>query len=611
MRVTLADKMKEAFAKAGQSLSGNRSADNPNQTQSRTNNSPQISGGLVGHTNKSKAPSKAIRKVDSSGGSEGGHEKKPVSTAAKKDTKFQKKINPASTRLPYDALSVYREGLSGKKSVAVNNGVEFDYKLLLSDLSTPCWTSSPKDSDPKLLELDLSGQQVQPTPTAGVSSCTDRELVLGLDFGSSTVKAVVGDSAIDKAFAVQFRAASGLAGYLLPCRLYKDDNIFSLSPGGVPVADLKLSLLASPTSTERQVQVVAFLALVIRRVRAWFFSAQESVYRSSNIFWRMALGLPTANHLEPELADVFRLLAMAAWVLAGDGDSEVTESGVKSALRRAGELEKGESPSPGEDLELSVIPEIAAQIYGYVASEKFDRKHENNYMMVDIGGGTVDAALFHVKPSRGNKWEFEFFTATVEPRGTMNLHRHRLRWWEEAIKKDYPQRHDLLGAICDGQRVTDIQSAIPGRLDDYFSESDLSFGAQHRSADKGFYSDVFSQVGNRTYYAASEQGHLSRESLTGIPVYLCGGGSHMPFYSKLRDSMRRHPSFSSWMRAEYRRLSLPKGLVAPEVLQEDYDRLSVAYGLSFLNIGKIIKLVPKAKVPVSYSDSWRDNYIDK
>ena len=77
----------------------------------------------------------------------------------------------------------------------------------------------------------------------------------------------------------------------------------------------------------------------------------------------------------------------------------------------------------GSSLDVAVVPEIAAQIYGFVVSNSFDKKAANNYLMVDVGAGTVDSSLFHVKPGRGGKWDFEFYTAAVEPLGVTNLHR--------------------------------------------------------------------------------------------------------------------------------------------------------------------------------------------
>ena len=85
----------------------------------------------------------------------------------------------------------------------------------------------------------------------------------------------------------------------------------------------------------------------------------------------------------------------------------------------------------------------------------------------------------------------------------------------------------------------------------------------------------------------------------------------MPFYGQLRETLNNHPSLYEWMRVKVRPLTLPKRLEAPGLARNDFDRLSVAYGLSFLNLGKVLKSVPKSVIPVTVSDSWRDNYIDK
>jgi hypothetical protein len=95
----------------------------------------------------------------------------------------------------------------------------------------------------------------------------DRELVVGLDFGTSCVKVVVGDRGASKAYAVPFLDASGVNAYLLPSRLFEQAGIFSLSDGADVHRDLKLRFLANPTSSHLQETLVGFLALVIRRCR--------------------------------------------------------------------------------------------------------------------------------------------------------------------------------------------------------------------------------------------------------------------------------------------------------------------------------------------------------
>ncbi|WP_137819608.1 hypothetical protein [Pseudomonas sp. 2FG] len=603
MRETLEEKLKEAFAKVGQELPAR-----PLTIQS-SGHKPERDGRHQQVENKPswvKAPAGVTA------------EQAPVPRPriAEKKKKAAKARPPLSSKRPNAAaqqmsvdLSVYRQGVNPRETRAVSTGPDSHYEISLGTDSAPSWDHSDGTSALELLELELTGQQVHPTPKEGVTAREDRALVLGLDFGSSSVKVVVGDSALEKAFAVPFRKAPGLPSFLLPCRLYKEGGAFSLEAGGRALADLKLAFLAHPSVVTYQRRVVAFLALVIRRARAWLFSEKEAVYRSSNIVWRMALGFPTANHLDPEQTKGFRLLGAAAWILAGSAEVKIDDIGVTAALHRAEALEAGEFPSEQEDVELSVIPEIAAQVYGYVASERFDHRAANNFMMVDVGAGTVDASLFHVKRGRG-KWDFEFYTATVEPLGAVNLHRSRLNWWASAIQEQASDREDLLEAITVAKKVTDAEVGMPERLEAYFSAVAVKFSDPRQHSDQQFYAKVFKQVGHETYWKTS-RGHLTREQLTDIPVYLCGGGSRMPFYGRLRETLNNHPSLYEWMRVKVRPLALPKRLEAPGLARNDFDRLSVAYGLSFLNLGQVLRSVPKSVIPVTISDAWRDNYVDK
>lgn len=45
--------------------------------------------------------------------------------------------------------------------------------------------------------------------------------------------------------------------------------------------------------------------------------------------------------------------------------------------------------------------------------------------------------------------------------------------------------------------------------------------------------------------------------------------------------------------------------------EKDFDRLSVAYGLSKLNVGTITQAVPLPKVPIEAQVSFTDRYVDK
>ncbi len=223
----------------------------------------------------------------------------------------------------------------------------------------------------------------------------EREVAFGLDFGTSSVKVVIGDMALDKAFAVPFCEADGLGAYLLPTRLYQTGNVFSLVSGEVVHRDLKLSFVAQPDNRPNQIRIIAFLALVIARARGWLFTKHLATYKSTKILWKLNVGLPAANSLETEVASQLRRLVHVAWRFAATPQA-LTEQIIGTALDTVVDLD-----DPTSSVEIAVVPEIAAQICGFVVSNSFDKKAANNYLMVDVGAGTVDSSLFHVKPAKG------------------------------------------------------------------------------------------------------------------------------------------------------------------------------------------------------------------
>lgn len=432
----------------------------------------------------------------------------------------------------------------------------------------------------------------------------EREVVLGLDFGTSCVKVVIGDAALGKSFAVPFCKSEGIERFLLPSRLYQTGGTFSLNAGSHVYRDLKLSLLANPDDSILQQRIVAFLALVILRTRGWLLTEHAATYNRTQIVWKLAVGIPSAQHIQTPLSKLFERLGLAAWIVAG-ASADVSESLIQSVL--------DQNPLPGQkndDVEINVVPEIAAQIYGFVASSSFDMKAPNIYLMADVGAGTVDSALFHVKRGKGGRWDFEFFTSVVEPNGVSNLHRHRVNWWnEELMKLNTPQQ--VLDDLNASKLITDQQILTPESFLDYFDGIQVNFEDPLKTPDESFFNNrVLAQVQGKSFWRTWKDNLLLQTDLTNIPFFMCGGGMRMDFYKALAPRLASIPG-CTWLKAECRILGAPADLVAEGIVEEDYDRLSVAYGLSRLEVGRIVKAVPQPKLNVPFVDSWRDNYIDK
>lgn len=483
-----------------------------------------------------------------------------------------------------------------------------DYTIRIGDNPT-CLINAGQD-DYVYCAPAISGLELQ---SHGGFWSDEREVAIGLDFGTSSVKVIVGDSVLEKAFAVPFSQETDVRRYLLPSRLYETAEGFSLNGvGGDVHRDLKLALLADPKDGEAKIRVAAFLALVIRHARGWLLSEQRDVYAQTNILWKLAVGLPAAHHLQDERQGLFQRVALAGWLAASSSNQTLDRNVVSAALARAAQLSSGDEPTPiSEDVEVSIVPEIAAQIYGYVASNRFDKQAQNLFLMVDVGAGTVDSSLFQVRAGRGGKFDFTFYTTEVQPNGVMNLHRDRMQWWGGALanaggefKPDPVQFH--LSKFS-----TDRMTSIPDAYTGYFSNISVEFRIGVEDPDQSFFMKrVVAQVRGKTLWRTWKDGFLPTQNLSGIPMFLCGGGTRMTFYRNLEQEMQHMPG-CTWLKAVPRPLEIPRRLLAPGLSQQEYDRLSVAFGLSFLDVSEVIKAVPQATIAPDRVVSWRDNYIDK
>ena len=435
-----------------------------------------------------------------------------------------------------------------------------------------------------------------------------REVVLGFDFGTSSSKVVVGDRALRQAYAVPFRDAVGIDTFLLPARLYEDLGSYSLHGGLVALTDLKLSLMASPGDPMCQERVVAYLALAIREVRGWLFSVHAETYAKTQVLWSLALGQPADQATPGALTQLFKRLATVAWALAGSA-GEITTRLCAKSLQEAND--SGDADQD-QGLEVIVMPEIAAQIFGFVSSNQFDAKDRNIYLIADVGAGTVDSCLFRVVPGRGGSWSFEVYTAAVEPTGVMNLHRHRVAWWQRELKR-YPQGVDLGMQFEAIKLATEHQSHIPDSFEGYVKGVTAGFSGRAVGPDRDFFtSRLMAQVKGRTLHRAFSQGLLPQQDLSGVPFFLCGGGSRLGFYQACHETLSQTTGTGlTWLSARKRELAIPNGLRADGLKRGDFDRLSVAYGLSMMNLANVAAATPMPRLSPEPSDQWRSHYVDK
>ena len=431
-----------------------------------------------------------------------------------------------------------------------------------------------------------------------------RDVVIGLDFGTSCTKVVIGDRTMKAAYAVPFTQMAGVSAYLLSTHLNEAKGVYDLSSNGSLHSDLKLSMLSDPSNAVSCSRVCAYIALVIRAARAWMYSELKEQYLAADLVWSLAIGQPADQVTSSQSKALFEKLGKVAWYLAGYSE-ELTTSLCMAAWKDfdAGQIHAG-------DIEVLVMPELAAQIYGFVSSVEFDPRHPNIYLLVDVGAGTVDASVFRVTKGVGGTASFSFFTNAVEAHGAMNLHRYRVGWWQTNLGVSGKAEK----AISDLESIrlpTEYRGALPNAYLDYVEGVNVSFEGGAQSPDHDFFMKVRDQVAGKVLYGAYKNNLLDKGSIAGMPFFLCGGGARHGFYKQLKTEMQKQQN-CSWLNASYRELSLPRMLRADGLSRADYDRLSVAYGLSQLDVASMSKVAAmQPSVNVSHASSWRNNYVEK
>ena len=154
-------------------------------------------------------------------------------------------------------------------------------------------------------------------PSGGKEGGRPIQLVVGIDFGTSFSKVVVGATQVH--YAVPFkRYAMGENPLLLPSALCVlpevNDCLLGTEPrGGVLYDNLKMPLIERNFSDEVQARGAAFLALVLRHTRGWLFETHGSTYRNRKIQWFINVGVPTDSYDDDALVSTYQSIVQAAW----------------------------------------------------------------------------------------------------------------------------------------------------------------------------------------------------------------------------------------------------------------------------------------------------------
>lgn len=515
------------------------------------------------------------------------------------------------TARPYRPPNFYF--LRDKPTATPVERVKPTVKLKVSDTVCTVWKPNESGLGAVLARDEALGAMIGPP---GAKSGPSRELVIGLDFGTSSTKVVIADKSMNAAYAVPFIDSIGVSSYLLPTALLESPSgVYSLSGTGIRHADLKLAMLASLSDEWACARVCAFLALAIRLSRAWLYETKVDQYLRSDILWTLAIGQPADQAASKHHRRHFECLAKVAWYLAGIR-SPIEAKAALRAWQRRDEL------LLDDELEVRPMAELSAQIHGFVSSSHFDARLPNIYLLVDVGAGTLDASLFHVRKDSSGTVSFDFFTHAVELLGAANLNRFRLSWWVGQLRDVLQQINSsddqlakcLRSTVAELERMkvpTEFRGRYPNSYRDYLNGVETGFEGGAKDPDENFYQSVRNQVAGRVLYGAWKERLLDQDAVRGMPFFLCGGGARHPLYAALKTRLQKTDG-CTWLSAKPRDLALPTNMHAPGVANSDYDRLSVAYGLSQLNPGSFERVVAmKPKAVVSQETDWSISAVDK
>jgi len=385
---------------------------------------------------------------------------------------------------------------------------------------------------------------------------------IGIDFGTSFTKVAI--SAFQKVFFITWEGVhQSDNNWLLPGEISElADGTYRLGRSRKAKkvhANLKLPFLeGGGDATHDMLPTVAFMAWVMRYCRAWIYKNLSTLLTNRKIAWEVNVGCPTNTWTMKSIKGAYQHLALSAWKLSQDPQG-ISKASAKSAL-------DGTSMQDAHKIGLDamkLMPEFIAQLAGYVRSPQ---RKDGLHMLMDIGAGTVDIAVFNImKDHEDGADRYPIFASDVQPQGTHFLMSARLdalgiESWDDF--SEVPSRETLI----DDPRVN------PKKLDE---------------ADKEFSSRVKSLITQIVSYTRLQRNKKAEEWKRGLPTFLAGGGSLCDIYKK---SLSEAFSSINVPLVESRFPMIEESAAQMGLTKDNFHRVSVAYGLTFdaEDIGRIL-----------------------
>jgi len=396
------------------------------------------------------------------------------------------------------------------------------------------------------------------------------ELVLGIDLGTSCSKVVIGDPGWKGAnFAVPSDGDTGtIAGWLHPTQFGSEKN-------------LKMRLMDNPESVRLQHLLACCLAEIIRRARDWFVDHAPSDYARCDLQWRVNVGFPEKTVGHSPLADAYRTVAKIAGRLARQRGPITLERARKIRKETGGCKKRASYP-------VELYPEIAAQLAGYVHSPF---RKGGNLLLIDVGAGTLDVSTV-ILHECGGEQIVSFQVCDVKELGALRLYEERLRSLNLGNSKQSAKAVSRYQNGCE-QTPSTVEDILDKPSHDQkaaFERTSVSFGEQIM----GTILSCLVRFRKNLKDAHDKRG-IDPWGDT-LRFFLTGGGARSAFY-KTRvaggELEERLIPFTRWDTTREKRRLEGQGLRSellpvpadlrnlPAALHDEFDRISVAYGLAF------------------------------
>lgn len=455
----------------------------------------------------------------------------------------------------------------------------------------------------KFMQGKLPEKQHMPGQAAATDSETgpeeakplpQRDLCVGLDFGTSSTKSVVRLLPSGPAYVVKFtKDGDEVESYLMPTRLWvATDGTLALQEKGDGewVQELKVTLMekpwvrcpVSPNSKieARPVDLAAgYIALVLRSLHQWCVEQVLPALGEVKPRWSLNLGIPARDLGANEISEAFGVAAKAGWHMAvSGGQIEIARMGQAADQARTPTF----IPSGMEADMIQVVPEVAAGVTTYARSPA---KRAGPHLFVDVGATTLDSSMFLLDDHDGLK--YVFLAADVDSSlGALRLHKHRAQELGSLALERFSAANPL--------------KPIPPTAKDCLPED-----GELVQIDSHFMDKCAKKLGSVIYNAKLKDPKgisIDDSDPSGrIRVMLSGGGVGLPLYQEAvrLSGERAAPGGGQGLRVRpfsIEPIPKPPDFLPHELPQGAWERLAVAFGLSY-RYEDIGDFVPPSAVP--------------